>query len=144
MKLKDFEIQPANILIYDDKNIKYYHGVLTQMNNSPIIDSGRFLSGEPYSRVMGYDINFYSADLEELNNIMLDETTMKRIAVYNKQQECKRLDKEIKEKQDAIDKLDDLLKDKEKRWNKVKEYIKNIYEINLHEDDDYEYEYVDD
>lgn len=68
----------------------------------------------------------------------LDPTTMKRIAVYNKQQECKRLDKEIKEKQEKIKELDDLLKDKEKRWDKVKSYIKKIYEINSDDEEDYD------
>lgn len=55
--------------------------------------------------------------------------------------ECKRLDKEIEEKENRIKELDDLLQDKEKRWNKVKQYIKQVYEIeNIDDLDDDDYD----
>ena len=65
---------------------------------------------------------------------------MKRIAKFNKEIEIKKLDETIKNKQEKIKELDNLLQDKEKRWNKVKDYIKNIYNISLEDDyDDEEY-----
>lgn len=141
-KVEEFVPKATNVIIYDDKNIMYYQGAFTYFEQKANIDSGMYISGETYHNIMSYSIILDVPNLEQLDNIMLDETTMKRIAKYNKQQECKRLDKEIKEKQDKIKELDNLLQDKEKRWNKVKEYIKNIYEIDVYEDDDY-YDYDD-
>ena len=44
------------------------------------------------------------------------------------------------DKQEKIKELDDLLQDKEKRWDKVKKYIEDIYNIDLENDyDDEEY-----
>ena len=76
------------------------------------------------------------SNFEELDNIMLDETTMKRIAKYNKEVEVKRLDNTIKEKKDKIKELDDILQDKEGRVKKLKEFVANIYDIDLNEDDE--------
>lgn len=132
----NFKAKPANILIYDDENIVYYQGTYTYIESTSHCDSGHYIDGTSYNYVLNHDIHLVSPDLEQLDNIKLDETTMKRIAKYNKQRECQRLDKEINEKQERIKELDDLLQDKEKRWNKVKDYIKNIYEISLDEDYD--------
>lgn len=133
-----FKAKPANILIYDDENITYYQGTWTSIEQSfpNYIESSYISDYTPRIIPMNYDIHITSNDLEQLDNIKLDETIMKRIAKYNKQKECQRLDKEIKQKEEKIKELDDLLQDKEKRWNKVKDYIKNIYEISLDEDYD--------
>ena len=37
----------------------------------------------------------------------------------------------------VLKELDDKLKDKEKRWEKVKQYIANIYDLDLEEDYDW-------
>lgn len=130
-----------NILCYSEDEMFYYHGVPTIFTNEPDIITYNYID-DPYERT---NISLYNKmeiqtnGFEKLDNIMLDDTTMKRIAKFNKTQECKRLDKEIKEKEARIKELDDLLKDKEKRWNKVKEYIKNIYEINLDDEDSDDY-----
>ena len=72
--------------------------------------------------------------------IKLDDTLMKRIAKFNKEVEIKKLDETIKNKQEKIKELDDLLQDKGKRWDKVKKYIEDIYNIDLENDyDDEEY-----
>lgn len=130
-----------NILCYNEDQMFYYHGVPTIFTNEPEIINYDFLES-PYKRttISPYNtMEIQTNGFEKLDNIMLDDTTMKRIAKFNKTQECKRLDKEIKEKEERIKELDDLLQDKEKRWNKVKEYIKNIYEISTDdlEDEDY-------
>ena len=135
-KCINFKAKPANILIYDEENITYYQGTWTYIESTANYDSGHYIDGTDYNYVLNHDIHVISRDLEQLDNIKLDETTMKRIAKYNKQRECQRLDKEINEKQERIKELDDLLQDKEKRWKKVKDYIKNIYEISLDEDYD--------
>lgn len=142
-KIEEFVPKATRVIIYDDKNIMYYQGAFTYFEQNANVDSGMYMSGETYHNIMSWSIRLDIPNLEQLDNITLDETTMKRIAKYNKQQECKRLDKEIKEKQDKIKELDNLLQDKEKRWNKVKEYIKKIYEIDLYEDDDDYYDYED-
>lgn len=135
-----FEPKPMNILIYDDKDIKYYDGVIASIDMEGDIDSGHYITGEPYAYVRSYNINITVPSLGEHDNIKLDDTMMKRIAKFNKEEECKRLDTLIEEKKEHIKELDNLLMDKEKRWNKVKEYIKNIYEIDPDDewDDDYE------
>lgn len=71
-----------------------------------------------------------------LDNIMLDETTMKRIAKYNKEVEVIRLDNAIKEKKNKIKELDDILQDKEGRVKKLKDFVAKIYDIDLDEDDE--------
>lgn len=120
----------------------YYHGVPTTFTNeAPEIITYNYIDDQ-YERtvILPYNtMEIQTNGFEKLDNIMLDDTTMKRIAKFNKTQECKRLDKEIKEKEARIKELDDLLKDKEKRWDKVKEYIKNIYEINSDEEDSDDY-----
>lgn len=124
----------ANVLIYNDEMVNYRHCVPISIDAEPrcvICDNGYYQESKPIYNTITIQTSCY----EELENITLDPTTMKRIAEFNKSQQCKRLDKEIKEKQEKVKELDDLLKDKEKRWNKVKDYIKNIYEIEI---DDYE------
>jgi len=130
-----------NILCYSEDDMFYYHGVPTIFDYKPEIVTYDWIE-IPYKRttISPYNaMEIQTNGFEKLDNIMLDDTTMKRIAKFNKTQECKRLDKEIKEKEERIKELDDLLQDKEKRWNKVKEYIKNIYEINLDEEDSDDY-----
>lgn len=127
-----------NILCYNEDDMFYYHGVPTIFTNEPEIITYDFCE-IPYKRttISPYNkMEIQTDGFEKLDNIMLDDTTMKRIAKFNKTQECKRLDKEIKEKEARIKELDDLLQDKEKRWDKVKDYIKNIYEINLEDEED--------
>lgn len=129
-------IKSANILIYDDENIHYFEGVSTSLGLENLGTTMRTITGDIYTTNEGYILNSYIKDLKRLENVKLDDTMMKRIAKFNKTRECLRLDKEIKEKEKRIEELDVLLKDKEKRWNKVKEYIKGIYELNLDEDDE--------
>lgn len=145
MKKKEIETYKPkimNVIIYDSDNICYYNGVITYFDKKTNVDSGYYLSGETYNNIMSYSVHIEVPNLEMLDNITLDDTTMKRIAKYNKQQECRRLDKEIENKKEKLKELDDLLQDKEKRWNKVKDYIKNIYDINCDDDDD-DNEYYD-
>lgn len=136
--MKDIKGYPRsgkmNVLIYNDENMYYYNGVLVRMDNKPqcityqsVCDTSARTTLSPYS-TMEFEVNNY---FEYNENIKLDDTLMKRIAKFNKTQECKRLDKQIEEKQKKINELDNLLKDKEQRWDKVKEYIKNIYDISL-------------
>lgn len=130
----------GNILIYNDKDIKYFHGV-------PIgIDAETGYFG--YDRGSGYIeaiptkylLKVSIKDFEELENITLDDTTMKRIAKFNKEVDIKKLDKEIEEKKKRIDELDSILQDKEGRVDKLKEFIKDIYNINLEDDEDYDWD----
>lgn len=130
----------CKLIIYDDKNISYITGDIYEINVEPHYleyDNGSafkqyFETSKTYSVTTNNPVN------EE--TIKLDETLMRRIAKFNKEVEIKKLDETIKQKQDKIKELDDLLQDKEKRWNKVKDYIKNIYNISLEDDyDDEEY-----
>lgn len=132
-----------NVLLYDNDNITYYHGVTAHFDLLQEYMTYQTISS-PYKRHLPLPVRLEATvnEFRCLENIQLDDTTMKRIAKFNKDQEIKRLDKKIQEMQNKIKELDDLLQDKEKRWNKVKDYIKNIYDINLDDDyDDYDDEW---
>lgn len=133
------------LIIYNDKNISYITGDIYEINiephyieystNSWDINKQYFETSKTYSVTTNNPVNN--------ETIKLDDTLMKRIAKFNKEVEIKKLDETIKNKQEKIKELDNLLQDKEKRWNKVKDYIKNIYNISLEDDYDNE-EYWDD
>lgn len=140
-KKKTDIFERMNVLMYDSKNIIYYHGVLTDFSLCPNYIEFKSICGNSSPITTSHTITMNTPVIEELNNIELDNTTMERIAKYNKTQECKRLDKEIELKEKRIKELDDLLQDKEKRWNKVKKYIKQVYEIESIDDlDEDEYD----
>lgn len=128
--------QTGNILIYNDKDIKYYKGVPMAFDVYTDYTEYRYIDGRTNTIPSCVNLTTNISDFEELDNIMLDETTMKRIAKYNKEVEVKRLDNAIKERQDKIKKLDDILQDKEGRVKKLKEFVANIYNIDLDEDDE--------
>ena len=130
-------ISQANILIYDKENIKYIKGNMVSYDTQMDYITYESINGDGQYFPNGATITISTSNDEELENIELDATTMKRIAKYNKETECKRLDEEIKKKQAQIKELDEKLTDKEKRWKKIKEYVANIYEIDL-DDDDYD------
>ena len=130
----------GDIIIYNDEDIYYYQGSLISIDMDTNYLDYNSLDGD-YRRIedgmiMTAKINNY----KEGENIVLDDTTMKRIAKYNKTADLKRLDKIIAEKEEKIRELDALLTDKEKRWKKVKDFVANIYDIDVNEDND---DYVD-
>lgn len=139
-------INNPKILIYDDENIQYIVGTVGNFginNGEPIEITAPKDFERQYISPM---YNYFECEIrncEQLDNIMLDETTMKRIAKYNKDVEVTRLDNTIKEKQDKIKELDNILQDKEGRVKKLKEFVANIYNIDLDEDDE-DYDYYDD
>ena len=126
----------GNILIYNNEDIKYFHGVpmniameQSYIEYNSIFDGKRMI---PNNCLLEATIN----NFEELENITLDDTTMKRIAKFNKDVDIKKLDKEIEEKKKQIDELDSILQDRDGRIDKLKNFIKDIYNINLDDDDD--------
>ncbi len=131
----------GNILIYNDTDIQYFHGVPIDIGMeqfyeeyNSIFDGRQMI---PTNRLLTASISSF----EELENITLDDTTMKRIAKFNKEVDIKKLDKEIEEKKKQIDELDNVLQDREGRIDKLKNFIKDIYKINLDEDDeDYDWD----
>jgi hypothetical protein len=130
-------INKPKILIYDDENIKYITGYVGYVDVSCEPECVNFIDGHStYIRPLSSDFRCSISDYDELNNIELDETTMKRIAKYNKEQECKRLDKEIEEKKKRIQLLEGVLEDREKRVDMLKKYIANIFDIEIKEDED--------
>ena len=134
------KINKPKVLIYDDENIKYIVGDLATFDHEPQIEYYD-LEGHKEAIPIRTICNFALDESKLLDNIMLDETTMKRIAKYNKEVEVTRLDNTIKEKQDKIKELDNILQDKEGRVKKLKEFVANIYNIDLDEDDeDYDWD----
>ena len=92
----------GDIIIYNDEDIYYYQGSLISIDMDTNYLDYNSLDGD-YRRIedgmiMTAKINNY----KEGENIVLDDTTMKRIAKYNKTADLKRLDKIIAEKEDTI------------------------------------------
>ena len=120
------DIKIPRVLIYDDKNMRYFVGNMIGWETS----------------LYGYeDIGETKAEIliqngQLVNNIELDPTTMKRIAKFNKEQEIRRLDEEINKKKENIKELDDILQDKDKRVEKLKEFVANIYNIDINDDEE--------
>ena len=129
------EHRTMNVLMYDEENMEYFQGVITEITAEPNTYTCDSILDGIHTYISSWNVNFVASNLHEMNNITLDDTTMKRIAKFNKIQEINRLDEKIKEKKEKIKELDALLKDKEKRWEKVRDYIKNIYDIDPDEDD---------
>ena len=127
----------TKVLIYNDNNIEYIEGFLLNLDVNPNTETGRDTDGTNRTTISSINYNLLVSYPKQKDYIELDPTTMKRIAKYNKEVEIKKLNEEIKIKEKEIKELDNKLKDKEKRWEKVKKYIANIYDIDIKEDEDY-------
>ena len=137
------QIKKPKILIYNDENLEYKVGNYGIFNiiNEPIEVTSRTDLFKKYVPGRTYQFVCDISNFEELDNIALDDTTMKRLAKFNKEIDIKRLDKQIEEKKKQIDELDNVLQDREDRVGKLKNFIKDIYNINLYEDDgDYDWD----
>lgn len=126
----------GDIIIYNDEDIYYYQGSLISIDVDMNYLDYNSLDGDCRRIEDGIIMTARIDNYKEGENIVLDDTTMKRIAKYNKTADLKRLDKIIAEKEEKIRELDALLTDKEKRWKKVKDFVANIYDIDVNEDDD--------
>lgn len=137
------KINKPRILIYDNENINYKVGYLGNIQAvMPEQIEITSLGGiEPqYIPSRCYEFACDISNYQELDTIELDPTTMKRIAKYNKEIECLKLDEDIKQKKEQIKELEDILNDRENRVKKLKQYIKDIWNIDVYdfdEDDDY-------
>lgn len=133
-----------NIIIYDDENIKYITGYVGSVETKCDAIECRYIDGssdyvQPLTSIFTAEIT----NSECLDNIKLDDTTMKRIAKFNKEQEIKRLDEKIKNKKEKIKELDNIIIDKDKRIEKLKKFVSELYDIDI--DDEYdEYDEYDD
>lgn len=137
------EIKKVNVIIYDDENLIYHNGVLASFNTSPnIVEYSCLTDVNEKTICTGVDINYTLSNYEEHENIKLDDTLMKRIAKFNKEQEIAKLDEKIKDKKKQIKELENILEDREKRVEKIKQYIANIYDIDIKDEED-EYYYDD-
>lgn len=127
----------TKVLIYNDNNIEYIEGFLLNWEANPDVETERYIDGTNRTIISSINYNLLVSNPKQKDYIELDPTTMKRIAKYNKEVEIEKLNEEIKIKEKEIKELDNKLKDKEKRWEKVKKYIANIYDIDIKEDEDY-------
>lgn len=128
-------IKKPRVIIYDDKDMQYIVGDYGSLDYEPQFMTVESLDGTRQSFPLNTVITMSASDAECLENIKLDSTLMKRIAVFNKEQECKRLDKEIHDKRQQVKEIEAVLEDRERRLNKLKEFITHIYEIDVNDDD---------
>lgn len=128
------------IILYDDKNLMYCTGSLYNAEINQEYKTCSSITGERWT-VPLYKTFQGTIKGDETETIKLDETLMKRIAKYNKEAEIKKYDKIIEEKKKKIQELDDILQDKDKRIEKIKKFIANIYDLDLKDDENDDYDY---
>ena len=124
------------IIIYDEKNMIYKTGVLVGEQFTPSYITIDGINGEKRYPSRYSELKLQVDNYAESETIILDETMMKRIAMHNKEKEINELDNIIKKKTEQINSLEDILEDKTKRVDKIKEYIANIYDIDVENDED--------
>ena len=131
------------IILYDDENLMYFSGSLYNAEINQNVETYNTITGEIYTIPLA---KTFSGVIEgtETETIQLDETLMKRIAKYNKESEIKKYNQIIEKKKKKIKELDDILQDKEKRIEKLKEFVANIYDLDLEDDEYDEYDEEDD
>lgn len=123
------------IILYDDENLIYCTGNLYNTEINQDVQTCRSVTGETWTEPLVRKFEGIIGG-DETETMQLDETLMKRIAKYNKEAEIKKYDKIIKEKKKQIKELDDILQDKDKRIEKLKEFVANIYDLDLKDDED--------
>lgn len=138
MSNKKTKFNGKKLLIYDDEEIHYIEARVTEIDMQQHWIDYEDPHGHKTSYPTGRTYTFDTVEGFDTDTIKLDETLMKRIAKYNKEIEIQKLDEKIKEKKNKIKELDDILQDKDKRVEKIKEFIANIYDIDITDDDDYE------
>jgi len=93
--MEKYEHKAMNVLMYDEENMNYYHGVLVEITAEPNTYTCDSVFNGINTYISSWNVQFTTSDLREMNNITLDDTTMKRIAKFNKIKEFNRLDEEI-------------------------------------------------
>lgn len=139
-------ITKPRILIYDSKDINYKVGYLGNIQEvmPECVEITSLCGIQPQYISSGcHTFTCDISDYQELDTIELDPTTMKRIAKYNKEIECLKLDADIKEKKEQIKELEDILNDRENRVKKLKDYIKDIWQLDINDNDEDEDDYYD-
>lgn len=140
------QIKAPRILIYDDKNLEYIEGLGGNFDiSSGTIEHMTLDEPNAIRTIPDRDATFQCTinNMRVSEYIKLDETMMRRIAKYNKEVEIEKLNKEIENKQSQIKELDDKLQDREQRWLRVKNYIANIYDMDLSEEDEDDWDWDD-
>lgn len=145
--LQPKSINQPRILIYDDENMQYRVGYMGNFGSAPEppIEITEYMDSErKYIPAPTQSFECTISNYEELEYIKLDDTTMRRIAKFNKDIYIQKLDETIKEKEAKIKELDDILQDKEGRIDKLKKFVAKLYDIDLSDEDDEDYDYYDD
>ena len=128
-------MKKPRIIIYNDEDMNYITGDYASLDYEPQFMTFEGTDGTKQSFPLNTILTMGVNDIDCLDNIKLDPTLMKRIALFNKEQECKRLDKEIHEKRERVKEIEAVLEDREGRLAKLKEFVRHIYEIKVDDDD---------
>lgn len=129
-------INNTRVIIYDDNDIQYIVGDGASFEWEPQYSTYETFDGSRTTFPFGVKVTLGLNNGEILDNIRLDDTLMKRIAKFNKEQEIKRLDDEIAKKKEEIKEIESILNDRTVRLKKLKEFIANIYDMDIEDEDD--------
>ena len=137
-----FKMTDLKILIYNDELLCYKTGNLVSMqvessaiNIKTLRDTSERILKSPLETM-----TFVVDSSKQSETVKLDDTLMKRIAKYNKEIEIKELDKKLKDKEEKIKELEEKIEDREKRWRKIQEFVANIYDLPVEDNEDEYYE----
>lgn len=126
------------ILIYNDELLCYKTGnLVSTREESSVIDIGD--PRDINKRILKSPLEtmtFVVDSSKQSETVKLDDTLMRRIAKYNKEIEVKELDKNLKDKEEKIKELEEKIEDREKRWKKIQEFVANIYDLPVEDDED--------
>lgn len=127
------------IILYNDDDIKYLTGTFVQGQITPnYIDCTTCSSNKKEYIRLNTEIAGTINDFKTSETIKLDETLMRRIAKYNKEQELKQIDEQIENKKQKLKELEDLIEDRDKRVKKLKEFVAKLYDLELEDEEEYE------
>lgn len=138
-------MENCRVIVYNQENLEYIDGLLCGIDcdTEGNIDYHYYLDGTRETEITGMTYTIHVSYPMKKQCIELDPTTMKRIAKYNKEIEIEKLNEEIKNKKKQIKELDNKLHDREQRWQRVKNYIANIYDMDLNEEDEDDWDWED-
>lgn len=114
------------VIIYNDTEMETFQGILKSIETEDM----QFVQGETLDGTR-YSVPIQPRNMEIIamvtdRVIELDPTTMKRIAMYNKSEDLKGLNDEIKKAKKRLKELKDDVKNQSEKLDNLKEFISHF------------------
>lgn len=124
------------VLVYDNNNMTLFNGCLKSVeHNDNFVETTTLIDGERSYIPINTTTEFVCLLDEKI--IELDPTTMKRIAVYNKDVELKEYQDKIKDAKKELKNLKNELKNEQNKYEEVINFITSFTKSNFEHIDDF-------